>query len=428
MTQVNSLGNAHARLSEVDAALDGALAEIREGVVQREQDRQLPHEIIGRLQSLGLGRSRVPRELGGEEASLETVFNRLIRLAAADSNVAHAYRGHIAYVEELLLAPASEHRERWLGRIADGALIGNAQSERRETADTSTTIERDGERLTLTGTKYYTTGSIYADWIQLSAVLDDRHVSVIAPTAHAGTRSVDDWDGFGQQLTGSGTTTFTRVPIEEADIRDYEAGGTREAYLAGVFQLVLLAVVAGILEAAVADTVAFVRPRRRIFGFAGETLPREDPLVQAVVGGISSVAHTVRQVVLASARELGDANAAHRRGDDAHDAVVTAQLNVYRAQQVLLPLALQATSELFEVGGASAVGRGFALDRHWRNVRTVASHNPAVQRRRALGDYVLNGRVPTWGGADKGERQDAAAPTAAPEEIVSVAPPAPRVG
>lgn len=408
MTHVDSTLHAPAGPG-VDAALDAVLAEIREGVVQREQDRQLPHEIIRQLQALGLGRSRVPLELGGEEASLEIVFERLIRLAAADSNVAHAYRGHIAFVEELLLASESGHRDRWLGRIAGGALIGNAQSERKETADTSTTVERVDGELRLNGTKYYTTGSIYADWIQLSALFEEQRVSVVAPATHAGTRIIDDWDGFGQQLTGSGTTIFADVPVAEEDLREYEAGGTREAYLAGVFQLVLLAVVAGILDSAVADTVEFVRPRRRIFGFAGETLPREDPLVQSVVGGISSAAHTVRQVVLASARDLGAAIDAHRRGEDAHDAVVAAQLDVFRAQQVLLPLALQATSELFEVGGASAVGRGFALDRHWRNIRTIASHNPAAQRRRALGDYVLNGRVPTWGGHD--DETDAAAPT-----------------
>jgi alkylation response protein AidB-like acyl-CoA dehydrogenase len=60
-------------------------------------------------------------------------------------------------------------------------------------------------------------------------------------------------------------------------------------------------------------------------------------------------------------------------------------------------MVLTETTELFEVGGASAVGKERALDRHWRNVRTIASHNPAVQRKRAIGDHVLNGRAPQWG-------------------------------
>jgi hypothetical protein len=58
---------------------------------------------------------------------------------------------------------------------------------------------------------------------------------------------------------------------------------------------------------------------------------------------------------------------------------------------------LDETTQLFEVGGASAVGKQHALDRHWRNVRTIASHNPAIHRKRAIGDYALNGRPPQWG-------------------------------
>ncbi|MGN6127730.1 MAG: hypothetical protein ACTHON_14295, partial [Humibacter sp.] len=72
---------------------------------------------------------------------------------------------------------------------------------------------------------------------------------------------------------------------------------------------------------------------------------------------------------------------------------------------------------------ASAVGRGIALDRHWRNVRTIASHNPAVYRKRAIGDYVLNGRPPRWGKTSEDERTDA--PAASTEPSTSGTP---RVG
>ncbi|QTV79146.1 hypothetical protein [Microbacterium sp. NIBRBAC000506063] len=51
-----------------------------------------------------------------------------------------------------------------------------------------------------------------------------------------------------------------------------------------------------------------------------------------------------------------------------------------------------------------------ALDRHWRNARTVHSHNPAAQRRRAIGDFELNGRRPVWRGAAAALTEDAATP------------------
>ena len=65
-------------------------------------------------------------------------------------------------------------------------------------------------------------------------------------------------------------------------------------------------------------------------------------------------------------------------------------MRTYQAQQVILPLVLEATSLLFEVGGASATSQVRRLDRHWRNARTLASHNPAIYRERALGDFYLN--------------------------------------
>lgn len=69
----------------------------------------------------------------------------------------------------------------------------------------------------------------------------------------------------------------------------------------------------------------------------------------------------------------------------------------------------QATTLLFEAGGASATSTDRCFDRHWRNARTAASHNPAIYRERAIGDYLLNGTPPESGWAkalrEKGETQ-----------------------
>ena len=70
------------------------------------------------------------------------------------------------------------------------------------------------------------------------------------------------------------------------------------------------------------------------------------------------------------------------------DAVYTA---VYAAQQVIARAALDAATRLFEVGGASATLRTRGLDRHWRNARVLASHNPLIYRARLLGDRAVNG-------------------------------------
>ncbi|MGW9763159.1 alkylation response protein AidB-like acyl-CoA dehydrogenase [Micrococcus aloeverae] len=43
------------------------------------------------------------------------------------------------------------------------------------------------------------------------------------------------------------------------------------------------------------------------------------------------------------------------------------------------------------MGGASATLRTRGLDRHWRNARVLASHNPLIYRARLLGDRAVNG-------------------------------------
>ncbi|WBU36966.1 acyl-CoA dehydrogenase family protein [Homoserinibacter sp. YIM 151385] len=374
------------------------IAAIRAGAVQRDRDRELPHEQIRALLDAGFGSARVPQDDGGEGIAVVELVERLIEVAAADANVAHVFRGHLAVVEQQFFEPDAERRARWIRRILDGELIGNAQSEVGGTADLSTTLTETPDGLRLDGRKYYTTGSIYADWIDLSARYRGEDHQVLVSTHQDGVTSIDDWKGFGQRLTGSGTTTFTAALVEEREVRPYSADddGFRHPYLMGFFQLVLLAVVAGIGRAALHDAVEYVRPRRRIFGYAGEALPRENALVQSVIGRLSSSAHAAEAITLHAARSLDTALDGLRRGHGDPERFTQAQLDVYRAQQTVLPLVIDAASELFEVGGASAVDRDAALDRHWRNARTIATHNPAVHRSRAIGVWELDGTAPEW--------------------------------
>lgn len=47
--------------------------------------------------------------------------------------------------------------------------------------------------------------------------------------------------------------------------------------------------------------------------------------------------------------------------------------------------AQKSASQIFDVGAASVVRQSQLLDRHWRNIRTLASHNPTSYRAQAIG-------------------------------------------
>ena len=68
-----------------------------------------------------------------------------------------------------------------------------------------------------------------------------------------------------------------------------------------------------------------------------------------------------------------------------------AALAAAKAKVVVDELAIRSAGLLFDAGGASATKRSANLDRHWRNARTLASHNPSSYKARAIGDYEING-------------------------------------
>lgn len=372
------------------AAWDALLAEAAQQVRQREADHVLPRALLAQLLQIGFGRVRVPVSHGGFGWSLRETFEHLTDLAAADSHLAHLFRGHFVLLEEVALFAEPEVRELWFARAVAGDFIGNAQSEKAETLDIATTLTREGDRLVLNGTKYYTTGSIYADWIDLLATTEDGDlVLVTVSTDQPGVVSEDDWDGFGQQLTGTGTTRFVDAVVEADHVRGTDRSTAEGQLRQGLFQLVLLAVIAGIGRAAVREAVTYVQGRRRLFGRLGVTEVREDPLVQDTIGSASSGAFAARTLVLAVAESWDRIIQRHHAGIATESDYREGKRDVYRIQGEIVDRVLALTTELFEVGGASQVSTRHGFDRFWRHARTVASHNPMKQRRRLIGAHEL---------------------------------------
>ena len=131
-------------------------ARIAAGAVQREQSRTLPHEPIQWLKEAGFGAVRVPVEYGGGGASLPQLFELLIELAAADSNILQALRGHFAFAEDRLNAPPGAGRDLWFKRFVDGDIVGCAWTEIGTVAigDVVTQVSPDGDNWTLNGEKF----------------------------------------------------------------------------------------------------------------------------------------------------------------------------------------------------------------------------------------------------------------------------------
>ncbi|AZG47758.1 acyl-CoA dehydrogenase family protein [Gordonia insulae] len=391
------------------ATLDEALVRIRavfdelaKGAAERDLAHEHPYALVRELADAGFGRLRLPREYGGFDVDLPTLFALLAEAGQADSNIPQIWRGHFTTTEILRREQDPDVRHHWATAVGEGAVFGNAQSEPSALvagveSDTgwgviTTRIRRDGSGARMvSGTKFYSTGARFADHIR-TAVLDDeaRRAFVVVPARHPGVDHVDDWDGIGQRQTGSGTTILTDVPVEPLG----DIGRATESLrgLDSFVQIVHLANLVGIARSIVAETVDIVRGRTRTSRHALTQDATADPDVLAVVGKLYSRKVTAETLLQHAAQRL---EAAHE--EDREEAFSDTYIETSAAQVAVIEAVLDAATIAFDAGGSSTARNRVHLDRHWRNARTLASHNPVIYKPRVVGDFIVNGTRPVSG-------------------------------
>jgi alkylation response protein AidB-like acyl-CoA dehydrogenase len=309
--------------------------------------------------------------------------------------VAHALRIHFDQTEALLLSPRTPFNALQIERIVDGAIFGGASTEAGTSrpGEITTQLTRDGDHYRLSGRKYYATGTAFADYARLN-VQDDRGEPVVAivPVRREGLHVLDDWDGMGQRMTASGSLVFDSLRVQADEVAPRNLTTLAGRHTGALRQLHLVAVAAGIVRNVLADAKRYVVQHGRPALHSPAPTAREDAFIQQVVGDLSSHSHAIDALVRENARALDRSSRAVRDGDARADALVLeGALVTARTQLVASKLALHAAERMFEAGGASATSRAHNFDRHWRNLRTIFSHNPLLHKSRVIGDYELNG-------------------------------------
>lgn len=368
--------------------------EIAKGTLEREIKHQLPYEQIQWLKEAGFGALRVPTQYGGDGVSQQQLFQLLIELATADSNIVQALRGHFAFVEDRMIAHRDHSQEVWFKRFVNGEIAGNAWTEvgSVQIGDVITRVTKNNEnKLLVNGEKFYSTGTIYAEWIDLFA-LDEttgQHVIAAVSTKEKGVTVEDDWDGFGQKTTGSGTLKLKNVSVPADHILPFDQ---RFKYQTAFYQVFHLATLTGIAFNAVEVFSEEVRKRTRIFSHGNADLVRNDPQILQVIGKASAQAYSSQAITLKVAAALDQAYLSHFQRDEHLDyqANQAVELESAQGQVVISDLVLDLTSKLFNTLGASSSTTAKQLDRFWRNARVVSSHNPLIFKEKVIGDWLIN--------------------------------------
>jgi SfnB family sulfur acquisition oxidoreductase len=389
-----------ARLQTEADALGAARQLAREfsaKAADRDAGRLLPFEELDALSFSGLLAITVPAEYGGLDVSNTVLAEVTAILAEGDASIGQVPQNHFYILEALRNDGSEEQKKFFFGRALAGDRFGNALSERgtKTVAHYNTRITRDGLAYRINGSKFYSTGVIFADWITVFAVdEEDRLTMSFVPRGTDGIEIVDDWDGFGQRTTGSGTTILNNVRVTADAVVHHHRGFERPTTIGSVGQIIHAAVDLGIARAAFAETIDFVRTKSRPWMDSGVERACDDPLTIAKLGQIAIRLDAATATIERAGRKVDIAQI-----EPTEEHVVAATLAVAAAKVLTTEIALEASSTLFELAGTSSVKTGLNLDRHWRNARTHTLHDPVRWKYHVVGNYHLNGVTPPKNGA-----------------------------
>jgi SfnB family sulfur acquisition oxidoreductase len=381
----NDLDAIHAAYHVADFALEGRN--------QRDQQRLLPFAEIDLFSQKGLGGLRIPQQYGGAFVSNKTLAHVFRIINKADSSVGQIPQNQIALLNMIQIMGTEQQKQFIYQEILQGKRLANGGPERntKDTKTLATTLSFENGRYFVDGEKFYSTGSSFAHWLAIKAIHPEGHVVLtIVNREAAGVEVVDNWDGFGQRTTSSGTVRLQHVEVDPLLIFDERLLSSQPNYRGAYSQLLQVAIDVGIAEAAFADTVSAIHKARPIVDAQVEKASFEHYTLQEV--GKSSVLLDAAILLLDEAAEYLDKLDQLESVTD--EQAAKASILVAEAKVYANDAALHISEKLLELGGSRSSLSQHNLDQHWRNARVHTLHDPVRWKLHALGDYYLNHKLP----------------------------------
>ncbi|KAF0862294.1 SfnB family sulfur acquisition oxidoreductase [Pseudomonas sp. LD120] len=360
----------------------------------RDRERRLPHPELEAFSRSGLWGISVPKEYGGAGVSNVTLAKVIALIAEADASLGQIPQNHFYTLEVLRVNGSPQQKQRLYAEVLAGCRFGNALAElgTKTAHDRTTHLSRDssGQGYRIDGRKFYATGALYAQRIPTSAV-DEHGAQQLAfvPADAQGLSVIDDWSGFGQRTTGSGSVLFDNVAVDAADVMPFQSAFERPTPVGPLAQILHAAIDTGIARAAYEDALRFVRTKTRPWIDSGNDQATDDPLTLKRFGHLSIRLHATEALLERAGAFLDQAQA-----NTNADTVAAASIAVAEVRALSTEISLAAGSTLFELAGSQATLAEHGLDRHWRNARVHTLHDPVRWKYHAVGNYYLNQQNP----------------------------------
>lgn len=355
----------------------------------RDHERRLPLNEISKYSQSGLWAINIPKSFGGAGVSYKTLAEVVKNISSADPSLGQIAQNHWVFLEHIRLDATQEQQKFYFGQVLKGERFGNAFSEKgsKTVADLTTSIEFDEQgNGVINGQKFFATGALLAHRVPVVAVdHEGKPFAALVPQHSEGLKIINDWSGFGQRTTVSGSVILNQVKVESKFIVPIYQAFQRPTAAGAISQFIQAAVDAGIARGAIQETIDYVREYARPWIDSGLDKATADPYTISNIGELKIKLRAAEAVLdlagLAIDRALIDATEAH---------VNEATLLVAEAKVLTTEIAILAANKLFELAGTRSTLSELNLDRYWRNARTHTLHDPVRWKFNIVGNYYLN--------------------------------------
>ena len=388
-----SLAQAHIIQSDAEALdIAHALAEqFKSNAIQRDAQRILPFQEIEAYSQSGLWAITVPKQYGGAEVSSLTVTKIIALMSGVDGSIGQIPQNHFYALEVLRNTGTEQQKQKLYAEVLKGARFGNALAEfkTKNATQKQTAITPTEHGFVVNGEKFYCTGSLFAHRIP-TLVKDHENREFLAFIAREseGLELIDDWSGFGQRTTGSGTVKFNNVQVAAEDIIPFDSAFSQATLVGPFAQVMHAAIETGIARAAFEETLHRVRQARPWID-SGVDQATADPLTLFELGRIVADVRASEVLLKQAARSI---DAAKPQPTAAN--IAKASLDVAKVRAHSTETALKASSKLIELAGSRGSQREDGLDRFWRNARVHTLHDASRWKYYFIANHLLNGVLP----------------------------------
>lgn len=356
--------SAHDRLVARAADIGAKIAPF---AARHDREGTFVSEAFDYLRDEGLLAIGVPRELGGEGATIReiTAVQRELARHCGSTALASSMHQHVVAFTSWRYRRGLPGAEATLRRVAEEGIVLVSTGGADFTNPRGSATRVDGGYL-VSGTKVFASQSPVGAAMSTMFPFDDpergrRVLNLAVAMSDPGVRVLDNWDSLGMRGTGSNDIVVDSVFVPEDKVLADRPHGVVDPPLQVILSIAMPIISGVYLGLAQASMAAAVNAA------AGKA---DDPVVQRQVG---LMAHRLRVAGWALDRALDEVGDDPDPSEDRMLAALTAKREITLAAAEVCDLAI-------DVAGGAAFSKGSVIERNYRDVRAAAFHPLTPER------------------------------------------------